>query len=170
MSEERRRLLIEKLESSDTPIIGSELAEIFDVTRQVIVQDIAIIRASGVPVIATSSGYTLKKQVQNSRLLRTIVSKHDGFHRMEEELRIIVEYGGKVIDVIVEHPIYGEIVGVLNIETQADVDHFVSKIQNTAAKPLSILTHGDHIHTIEVPSEKIYQLILKELNEKEFID
>jgi transcriptional regulator of NAD metabolism len=85
---------------------------------------------------------------------------------MLEELLIIVEYGGKIIDVIVEHPIYGEIVGNLHLATRAEVDGFLERVKTLDAMPLSILTQGDHIHTIEVPSEKIYNLIMRELVEK----
>ncbi len=170
MSDERRRLIIDKLTNSEAPIIGSELAEMFDVTRQVIVQDIAIIRASGIPVLATSSGYIIQTYVNTNKQIRTFVSKHVGFDRMEEELSIIVDYGGRIIDVIVEHPVYGEIVGTLHIESHDDIKKFVQKVKSFDAKPLSILTKGDHIHTIEVPSEKVFQLIINELREKGFVE
>ncbi|HAS73612.1 MAG TPA: transcription repressor NadR [Clostridiales bacterium UBA8960] len=169
MSEERRRTLIDKLNASSDPITGADLALLLGVSRQVIVQDIAIIRASGVPVIATSSGYMMQVPRNRDRLIKTFVSKHIGFDRMEEELSIIVEYGGKIIDVIVEHPVYGEIVGSLHIATKEDIAKFVTKVIEANAKPLSSLTEGDHIHTIEVPSEKVYNLIVAELKEKGFI-
>ncbi|GAB6107524.1 3H domain-containing protein [Fusibacter bizertensis] len=170
MSDDRRRLIVDKLKNNEAPIIGSELAEMFDVTRQVIVQDIAIIRASGIPVLATSNGYIIQKYQSSNKLIRTFVSKHDGFDRMEEELSIIVEYGGRIIDVIVEHAVYGEIVGTLHIESQEDITNFVQKVKLHDAKPLSVLTKGDHIHTIEVPSEKVFQLIMNELREKGFVE
>lgn len=169
MSEERRRMLIDKLNTSSEPITGSDLAVILGVSRQVIVQDIAIIRATGVPVIATSNGYMMQIQGNRDRLIKTFVSKHIGFDRMEDELCIIVDYGGKIIDVIVEHPVYGEIVGSLHIATKEDIAKFVAKVKEANAKPLSSLTEGDHIHTIEVPSEKVYNLIVAELREKGFL-
>ncbi len=170
MSNARRSAIIEALKKAKAPITGTDLSEQFDVSRQVIVQDIAIIRASGVNVIATSSGYMLPQKTDRKRLIKTFVSKHTGFDRMEEELYVVVEYGGKVIDVIVEHPVYGEIVGALHLSTTEEVDAFVRKVKETGAKPLSILTEGDHIHTIEVPSEKIFGLIMNELKEKGFVD
>jgi len=170
MSEERRRLLVEKLTQSRDPITGSDLAEFYGVSRQVIVQDIAIIRAKGVPVLATSSGYLIQSKSTKDRLIKTFVSKHNGFERMEEELLIIIDYGGKIIDVIVEHPVYGDIVGTLLIATREDISKFVEKVKSTDSKPLASLTKGDHIHTIEVPSEKIFELILNELREKGFVD
>lgn len=170
MSEERRRLLVEKLTQSADPVTGSDLAELFGVSRQVIVQDIAIIRAKGVPVLATSNGYLIQNKNAQDKLIKTFVSKHNGFERMEEELLIIIDYGGKIIDVIVEHPVYGEIVGTLLISSREDVTRFVEKVKATDSKPLASLTKGDHIHTIEVPSEKVFLLIMKELKEKGFVD
>lgn len=170
MSEERRRMLVEKLTQSGEPITGSDLADMFGVSRQVIVQDIAIIRAKGVPVLATSSGYLIQKSPSHDKLIKTFVSKHNGFERMEEELLIIIDYGGKIIDVIVEHPVYGEIIGTLLISTREDVSRFVEKVKSTDSKPLASLTKGDHIHTIEVPSEKIFLLIMNELRDKGFVD
>jgi hypothetical protein len=70
----------------------------------------------------------------------------------------------------VEHPVYGEIVGTLLISSREDVTKFVEKVKATDSKPLASLTKGDHIHTIEVPSEKVFLLIMKELKEKGFVD
>lgn len=169
MSENRRKMIIEKLNLNTEPITGTELALNFEVSRQVIVQDIAILRAEGYSILATSNGYIIPKIHGQNRMIKTFVSEHKGFERMEEELRIIVEYGGKVIDVIVEHPVYGEIVGTLLISNMDDVDKFIKRVEETNANPLSLLTDGAHIHTIEVPSEKIFKLIKAELFEKGFI-
>ena len=169
MSDERRKLIIDKIQFSANPITGAELAEFFSVSRQVIVQDIAIIRASGIPILATTNGYLVSKSVSDNRIIKTFVSRHEGLDKLEEELQIIIDYGGKIIDVIVEHPVYGEIVGTLHINNQLQLDNFIEKVKRSNAKPLSILTCGDHFHTIEVPSDKVYQLIIDELTNKGFI-
>lgn len=169
MSDKRRQRLLEKITQTSEPITGSELADKFKVSRQVIVQDVALMRASGIPIIATSSGYMIQKKMDTNRLIKTFVSTHSGFDQMEEELLIIVDFGGKIIDVVVEHPVYGEIVGALYIETRADVMAFIKKVKDTGAKPLSILTSGDHIHTIEVPSERVFELLMLELMDKGFV-
>jgi transcriptional regulator of NAD metabolism len=88
---------------------------------------------------------------------------------MEEELMLIIEYGGKIIDVIVEHPVYGEIVGNLHLATVEDIRRFMEKVRSTNAKPLASLTEGEHIHTIEIPSEKVFSLLVSELKEKGYI-
>lgn len=166
MSENRRKAIIKKLSGSGEPVTGGELADQFQVSRQVIVQDIAILRASGVNVLATSNGYMLPQKQALGRIVKTFISKHTGFERMREELLIIVDYGGKIIDVTVEHPIYGEIVGNLHLSTREEVESFLDRIRVLDALPLSVLTQGEHIHTIEVPSEKVFQLIMNELIEK----
>ncbi|MBS7527133.1 transcription repressor NadR [Fusibacter paucivorans] len=169
MSNSRRREIISLLKKHKEAITGTVLAEMLGVSRQVIVQDIAVLRAQGTQIIATSNGYTLPQSVHANRLIKTLISKHEGFEQMEEELMMIIEYGGKVIDVIVEHPVYGEIVGNLHLTTVDDVQKFMEKVRSTNAKPLASLTEGEHIHTIEIPSEKVFNLLVLELKEKGYI-
>ncbi len=169
MSKSRRNQMLIKLENADQPIIGSDLADYFGISRQVVVQDIAILRAQGHAIIATSNGYMINPKSNPDQLIKTIVSTHEGVDLMREELEIIVDYGGKIINVIVEHPVYGEITGTLMIKSKEDIDRFMRKVIETEAKPLAVLTEGEHIHTIEVPSEKIYELMLLELKKKGFI-
>lgn len=170
MSEERRKAIKEIIVNSSEPITGTELADIFKVSRQVIVQDIALLRAVGILIMATTNGYMIPKSDKKDQIIKTFVSKHEGLDQLEEELQIIIEYGGKIIDVIVDHPVYGEIIGNLLINDKADIQKFVEKVRTSNAKPLSILTSGEHFHTIEVPSEKIYNLIIQELSRKGFVN
>lgn len=165
MAEERRHALMNLLQCAERPLKGMELAEKLGVSRQVIVQDIAILRASGEAILSTSSGYLLNFKKKN-KLIRTIVSKHSTFEEMAEELYTIVDFGAKVLDVIVEHPIYGEIVGNLVLGTREEVHAFIEQIKENEAQPLSSLTQGEHIHSIEVPSEKIFDLLIEELRKK----
>ena len=120
MSDKRREKLLDKIKNSSEPITGADLAEKFKVSRQVIVQDVALMRASGIPIIATSSGYMIQKKMDTTRVVKTFISTHNDIDQMEEELLIIVDFGGKIIDVVVEHPVYGEIVGALYIESKED--------------------------------------------------
>lgn len=169
MSEERRAQIIELLKTSSEPVTGSALAEKLSVSRQVIVQDIAVLRAKGQSILATSNGYTLPKLDIAPKLIKTIVSKHVGIEEMADELMIIVDFGGKIIDVVIEHQVYGEIVGTLHITTKEDVEKFIEKVKSTHAKPLASLTEGEHIHTLEVPSERVYKLMLNELKNKGYV-
>jgi hypothetical protein len=161
--EKRLEKIIEILNRSPKPISGSNLADMFEVTRQVIVKDIAILKAAGKDIKSNSRGYYISTK---NRIIRTIAVKHT-FEEIGSELLTIVENGGKVLDVSVEHPIYGEITATLDVEDKMDVDFFLKKINN--AKPLSSLNYGIHLHKIEVDDEEQYKKIITELNKKGFL-
>lgn len=168
MDDNKRKELLKLLLTSESPVKGQKLAEYFNVSRQAIVQYIAIIRASGVNVLATHTGYMIPKLPINAENIKTIYSTHQD-QQIQDELEIIVDMGGKVIDVIVEHLVYGEIICPLNIKSRYEIEKFISELEKHNAKPLSILTEGNHRHTIEVPSEAVYQLILEKLKAKGYI-
>ena len=167
-TEERRREITNILISIDKPIKGTELANRFDVSRQVIVQDIALLRAEGFDVIATPQGYIVPKY-NNNKILKTIVSKHFSIDEVEDELGTMVDYGAKIVDVIVEHPIYGEMRGILDIGYKDEVNEFLKEVKNGNAEFLSTLTDGIHIHTIEVPNEESFIKLKKVLLEKGYL-
>ena len=159
--EERRALIVEKLTNTTTPISARCLAEEFSVTRQIIVADIALLRASGQQILASSAGYSLSR---TDGLIKRIVVKHDKSQVMDE-LYAIVDNGAKVIDVIIEHPMYGKISVDLNVSSRYDVDEFVKKSSLTNSSPLSLLTEGVHVHTIAVKDEKSYERTIEKLSE-----
>lgn len=167
-TEKRRQEIIDILKQSEAPIKGTVLASKLDVSRQVIVQDIAILRAAGVDVLATSSGYIILKQEKN-KILKTLVTKHFDIEQVEDELMTIINNGGKVIDVVVNHSVYGDMRGLLNLNCKADVDKFLEEIKNGKVEFLSSLTGGVHIHTIEVPSHDSFIKIKNQLKEKEYL-
>lgn len=169
MTEKRRNSIIEILLNNDVPITGTELAKSFEVSRQVIVQDIAVLRASGHNIIAASNGYFVPK-LKASKLIYSFYSKHQGIDEIEDELTIIVENGGKIINVQIEHPVYGEIVCPLIINNKRELDLFLDRVQQSSAKPLSFLTDGEHIHSIEVADEKTYQIIIEKLRLKGYVE
>lgn len=168
-SKERRKYILEKLKKSDQPIKGTELAKMFDVSRQVIVQDIAILRAQGEEILATPQGYLILNKAPDSQITKTIVCKHTKYEEIDDELKTIVDLGGKVLDVIVEHPIYGEIKSPLMINSRAEIEEFMKKLRNRQAEPLASLTDGIHLHTIKVPNEEIFEKIEKSLSEKGYL-
>ena len=162
-SEQRREKIISVLQMSDKPISANSFANEFSVTRQIIVADIALLRASGHPIRAEHKGYVLEKS--DSRMMtKRIVVKH-GNNEVQEELYAVVDHGGKVIDVIVQHSVYGKIVAELNLSSRYDVDRFIKHVNETDAKPLLLLTEGLHIHTIEVKDEVTFGSIIERLNE-----
>lgn len=164
----RRDSLIKKLKDEINPITGSNLANEFGVTRQVIVQDIALLRAEGYDILATSQGYILKNNMGLKTYSRTIACKH-GKENVKEELMIIVKHGAKVKDVKVEHPIYGEISGLLMLKSSKEVEDFLNNTDKFEASLLSSLTDGIHLHTIEAINEDVLDEIIKELDKKGYL-
>ncbi len=164
-AEQRRAGLINIISSASAPISASALAAQFSVSRQVIVGDIALLRASGADISATPRGYVINRAQQGRRY--TVACAHSA-EDTEKELNIIVDNGCTVLDVIVEHPIYGQISGRLDISSRYDVAQFIEQLSTEDAAPLSILTGGIHLHTIICPDEAGYHRVLREL-EKENI-
>jgi len=164
----RRRAIEKAITEARGPIKGSELSEEYGVSRQVIVQDIALLRAEGKAIIATPQGYLLPKK-QKDNLQKTIVTRHKKEADLKEELTLMVDLGVKIIDVIVEHPVYGEIRGNLNIQSRLDIDNFMMQLEDVEAKPLAELTDGVHMHTIEVPSDVVYEKLIRVLRKKNYL-
>ncbi|MDF2500070.1 MAG: hypothetical protein K0Q77_784 [Anaerosporomusa subterranea] len=167
-AKERRNQLVDKLKKTGTPATGSALAQELGVSRQVIVGDIAILRAAGVEIYATPQGYLLP--TAKSQSVKTAkIACHHGWDKLTDELEIIVDNGGKVLDVIVEHPIYGELKANLMLASRRDIAEFLHNLKNSGAEPLSAITGGVHLHTIEVPSQKVLTRIEKELQEQNIL-
>ncbi len=161
-SEERRVSIIARLKQAKEPISASALAKEYSVTRQIIVADIALLRASGQSIVADNRGYVL--HTIDERNIKRIVVKHDK-NQVLDELYAIVDNGGKILDVIIEHSIYGKISVELNVFSRYDADEFVKKINAAKANPLSLLTEGVHIHTISVFDNKAFDRIKEKLSE-----
>lgn len=163
---DRKEKIIEEIKKSNKPISASTLAKKLGVSRQIIVGDVALIRASGTNIIATPRGYILDSKQQNQTY--TIAVNHSQ-EQMSDELYTIVDLGGCAIDVIVDHPVYGQLTGKLHLSSRYDVDQFIKKVNNNQAKPLSQLTDGLHLHTIQCPNEDTYQRIVSALDEKGYL-
>lgn len=162
---ERRAQVLQMITQSKQPLSAAKIAASLHVSRQIIVGDVALLRAAGHSIIATPRGY----MIENSQgIIHTIAVIHQK-EAIEEELNLIVDYGGVVIDVIVEHPLYGEIKGNLQIRSRHDVAMFMKKSQEEKATPLSSLTGGVHLHTIAVENEGVYDLIVQALKEHGFL-
>lgn len=165
--DQRRNEIVKVLSGSEKPVSATSLAKQYDVSRQVIVQDIALLRAIGYDILATARGYILNKELE-TMLQRVLIVKHDKMHT-EEELNIIVDNGGRVRNVIVSHPIYGQLVGDLMLRTRRDIKQFVEKLSEKDATPLLNLTDGVHMHTIEATSEEDLDIIEEELEKHGFL-
>ena len=162
----RRNNIFKLLLESSEPLKGSVIAQKYSVTRQVIVKDIAILRAEGKNIIATPDGYIINK---NEHKVKVIIAVTHAEEEMFDEMNIVIKYGGIIEDVIVEHPLYGEITGMLMIKNYNELNKFIKKYQEQRAKLLSVLTNGVHLHTIAAENEDNINLIIAELRKCNFI-
>lgn len=163
----RRERIVELLRKGGKPLKGQLLARALGVSRQAIVQDIAVLRASGHTLLATSQGYLIP-QNSSVAIKRTFTCKHLE-QDMENELMTIIDLGGRVLDVVVDHRIYGVFKGSLMIKSPSDVRKFVAKMKQEGVGALSALTGGIHAHTIEADSEIVMNEIEKALKTQGFL-
>lgn len=163
--EQRRALILLELETAEKPVSASRLAKKFSVSRQIIVGDVALLRAAGHEIIATARGYLLETVQAQQGIIRKIACRHAP-EQTAAELQTIISLGGEIIDVIVEHPIYGELTGGLHIRTEKEAEEFIKAYQNSRASLLSELTAGVHLHTIRCENEQMVTTIKKALEQK----
>lgn len=159
----RRQNIIKELEQTDKTISGSLLAKKMGVSRQVIVQDIALLRNS-YPILATAQGYLLYQAIPN-KCIRTFLVKHDR-KQIFDELSSIVSLGGTVKDVVIEHDVYGQLRADLNLKSEFDVKRFCKLLETSNCGPLFPISSGVHLHTVEADSEAILDKIQQILIEK----
>ncbi len=162
----RRQAIMEYLSAKTTPISGTELAKYFHVSRQIIVQDIALLRAENRNILSTNKGYVLFHPQEKHKGCTAVILVRHSAEQTLEEMRSIVDYGGSMLDVFIDHDLYGQIRVDLVINDLEDAEEFCRKMKNSSSKPLKILTDDCHYHTIKAPSEKALALIKKELSEK----
>ena len=148
---QRRSAIYDQLTAAQTPISATALARQFSVTRQVVVGDIALLRAEGHSITATPRGYMIPAE---TGLRRTIACHHSG-EDTQKELFAMVDCGCTVVDVIVEHPVYGQLTGPLQISNRYEVSQFIERCKK--AEPLSSLTDGIHLHTLSCPDEAAFE-------------
>ena len=156
-AEERRETILKLLRQSAQPVSASTLAGQLSVSRQIIVGDIALLRAGGADILATPRGYCLQNAAA-AGLTRRVAVRHDEAG-MEAELNTMVDNGCTVVDVIVEHPLYGQLTGPLQLSSRYDVAQFITRCAQSDARPLSDLTEGIHLHTLSCPDEDAFQRV-----------
>ena len=162
---ERRMNIIEYLRNSDKAVSGKELASLYHVSRQVIVQDIALLRAKDYDIVSTNHGYILN---ENKKVTRVFKVKHSD-KKTQEELECIVDYGGTIEDVFIYHRRYGIVRAKMNIRSRNDIIHFLEDLKSGKSTYLKNVTSDYHYHTVSAPTETILNLIEKQLEEKGFI-
>lgn len=162
----RRTAILVFLERQTGPVSGSELSRQFGVSRQVIVQDIALLRAENRNILSTNKGYVLFHPQEKHTGYTTVISVKHTAEQVLDEMLSIVEYGGSMLDVFIDHDLYGQIRANLVINDVDDAAEFCHKLSRNGSPTLKELTEGCHYHTISAPSEKVLNLIRRELQEK----
>lgn len=162
---ERLREIEKILNEASEPIPGVELAERFNVSRQVIVQDISLLRAQNLPILSTHTGYRMDKEAGHSRVLKL----HHRDDQIVDELTTIVDLGGRIDDVFVEHRIYGKISAIMDIKSRKDIKDYMELSHNSVSTPLKNITNNYHFHTISADDEETLDLVEDALTDKGYL-
>lgn len=166
---ERRLQILNELRNSAKPVSGSALAKLVGVSRQVVVQDIALLRADGNDLVATNRGYVLRENDGAPNLPTRLVKVHHTLDELGEELTTIVDVGGAVLNVMVNHRVYGQITADLDIKNRRDVERYLEDIRTGKSYPLMTVTSGYHFHRIAADTEEELDEIEAALAEKGFL-
>jgi len=168
--EERRNRLRQMLLDAQQPLTGTALARGLHVSRQVIVQDIALMRAEQIPILSTNKGYLLAPDALRAAQPKRVFFVRHTTDRVLEEFMTVIDLGGRILDVSVEHELYGSIRADLLIENAQDAADFVSRLESCRDNLLKALTDDCHFHTVTAPSEKLLDLIEAELRLRHFLE
>ena len=155
---ERREAILRLLSRTEGAVSATALARQLGVSRQIIVGDVALLRAGGAEISATPRGYLIRRA--ETGLPATVACRHEA-DEMAAELNAIVDNGCTVVDVIVEHPVYGQLTGPLHLSSRYDVEQFIRRSQGVS--PLSLLTEGIHLHTLRCPDEAALERVREAL-------
>lgn len=187
-AEARRASLLDALRLADTPVSGGQLANTLNVSRQIIVQDIALLREAGASIVATTKGYVLADAAQTAaqNATQTMAQNaeqpavhldepartfklHHEVEQTRDELQTIIALGGRVHSVSISHRAYGRITAPLEIANQADIERFINDIESGKSSPLSTATSGYHYHLVSAPSNEALEAIGRALADKGFL-
>ncbi len=162
---ERRKAIVNLLLASKSPISGGELSERFNVSRQIIVQDITVLKGLEYEILSTHNGYVIHK----SPLVERVFKLKHTTEQTEDELNSIVDFGGTVVDVFVWHKVYGRISATLNIFSRLQVKQFLEGVRTGKSTELMNITGGYHYHTVRADSEEVLNKIENYLKEKNYL-
>ena len=164
-AEIRRNEIIRCLLAAERPVPAKDLADKFDVSRQIIVKDIARLRDEGHPIMALARGYLLTKTERPQRVFKTVHNDED----VAKELNLIVDLGGTVEDVFIYHKVYNKVHARMDIRSRYDVEKFMEGITTGKSSLLKNVTAGYHYHTVSAPSEELLEMIEEALDKNGFL-
>ena len=164
-AEERRKQLVATLVTAKSALSGTTLAKELNCSRQIIVSDIAMLKASGIDIIATNKGYIINENPLCERVFKV---RHTS-DKTKDELSLIIGLGGIVKDVYVWHKVYGKIKVELNLFSESEIDKYMQAIKSGKSSELMHITDGYHYHTVSADSKEILDDIEKKLTEENYI-
>jgi len=162
---ERRKAIVNLLLSADGPVSGGELAQKFGISRQIIVQDITVLKGTGYEILSTNQGYVMQKSPLKERVFKVRHTTKE----TEDELSCIVDLGGTVVDVFVWHKVYGKIEAALNIFSKLHIKQFLEGVRTGQSTELMHITGGYHYHTVRADSEAVLDSIEAALKERNYV-
>ncbi|MBQ4562475.1 MAG: transcription repressor NadR [Clostridia bacterium] len=164
-ADERRKAIIDTLRGSEAAVNGTALADKFGVSRQIVVSDISALKAEGYDIRSTHSGYLLPV----SELVKKTFKLRHTKEQTEDELSVIVSFGGRVENVYVWHKVYGRIEAPLSIASREDIENFMEGVRSGKSTELMNITGGYHYHTVSADSRQTLDNIENALTEKGYI-
>lgn len=164
-TQDRRNEIVNLFLSEERAMSGSALSKRFGVSRQIIVQDITILKGSGYGILSTHNGYVIQKSPLKERVFKL----HHTKEQTEDELNLIVDLGGTVLDVFVWHKVYGKVEAKLNIFSRLHVKQFIEGVRTGKSTELMNITGGYHYHTVRAESEDALDKIGNALEERGYI-
>ena len=162
---ERRKAIVNLLLSADGPVSGGELAQKFGISRQIIVQDITVLKGTGYEILSTNQGYVMQKSPLKERVFKVRHTTEE----TEDELSCIVDLGGTVVDVFVWHKVYGKIEAALNIFSKLHIKQFLEGVRTGQSTELMHITGGYHYHTVRADNEAVLDSIEAALKERNYV-
>ena len=162
---ERRKAIANFLLSATEAVSGGRLSDEFGVSRQIIVQDITVLKGTGYNILSTHNGYIIQKSPLKDRVFKV----HHTTEQTEDELNTIVDLGGTVVDVFVWHKVYGKMTAPLNIFSPLHVKQFIDGVRSGKSTELMTITGGYHYHTVRADTEETLDIIERALNQKNYI-
>ena len=162
---ERRKSIVTLLLSEKNAVSGDALARRLGVSRQTVVQDVALLKEAGYEILSTHNGYVLQRSPLCERVFKV---KHTT-EQTENELNCIVDLGGTVVDVFVWHKVYGKITAPLNIFSKLGVKQFIEGVRTGKSTELMTVTGGYHYHTVRADSEAQLDRIAALLSENGYV-
>lgn len=164
---ERRRLILQQLKTADSALTGRELALLCKVSRQIIVSDIAMLRAEGEKILATSQGYLIEQV--HSHELKALLLYSDGQNALIRELELIVDNGGLIRGVSIEYGPYGCLSAKVMLGSRRDIRRWMENLDEIGMKPLALLAGGTHRLLVEMENEEEQEEICRLLKETGYL-